>query len=495
MLHALSEIAAKFRTRLGESLASIQGHNAPLDEATTPSLEALKAFSAGRKAVATNGDLAAAPFFKRAVQIDPKFAMAYALLGITTASTGESALAVEYISKAYQLRDRVSDAEKFVITTSYEAQVTGNAEKAQRTCESWARTYPRDSEPLGFLAGMIYPTLGEFEKGAEAAEKAITLDPDFSISYYQLSFHSQYLNRLDESLKAVKRATDRKLQHPGFLFQRYNIAFIKGDTAGMQREAALARGNPAAEDWMADQEAFVLAYAGHLAQAAQMSQRAADLAQRAGKPESAAAYGAGTAIWQALFGNAPAARRGATAALALSKSRDVEYGVAFALAVAGDSAAAQTLANDLEKRFPEDTSVRSSYLPTLRARLALNHGEPAKAIELLQSAVPHELGTPASQADGFYGGLYPVYVRGEAYLAAHQGAEAAAEFQKILNHRSIVVSDPVGALAHLQLGRALAMAGQTAKAKAAYSDFLALWKDADAGLPILQQAKAAYAKP
>lgn len=263
----------------------------------------------------------------------------------------------------------------------------------------------------------------------------------------------------------------------------------------MQREAALARGNPAAEDWMADQEAFVLAYAGHLAQAAQMSQRAADLAQRAGKPESAAAYGAGTAIWQALFGNAPAARRGATAALALSKSRDVEYGVAFALAVAGDSAAAQTLANDLEKRFPEDTSVRSSYLPTLRARLALNHGEPAKAIELLQSAVPHELGTPASQADGFYGGLYPVYVRGEAYLAAHQGAEAAAEFQKILNHRSIVVSDPVGALAHLQLGRALAMAGQTAKAKAAYSDFLALWKDADAGLPILQQSKAAYAKP
>ena len=321
------------------------------------------------------------------------------------------------------------------------------------------------------------------------------LEPDFSIPYYQLSFHYQYLNRFDESLKAVKRATDRKLQHPGFLFQRYNIAFIKGDTAGMQREAALARGNPAAEDWMADQEAFVLAYAGHLAQAAQMSQRAADLAQRAGKPESAAAYGAGTAIWQALFGNAPAARRGATAALALSKARDVEYGVAFALAVAGDSAAAQTLANDLEKRFPEDTSVRSSYLPTLRARLALNHGEPAKAIELLQSAVPHELGTPASQADGFYGGLYPVYVRGEAYLAAHQGAEAAAEFQKILNHRSIVVSDPVGALAHLQLGRALAMAGQTAKAKAAYSDFLALWKDADAGLPILQQAKAAYAKP
>ena len=171
MLHALSEIAAKFRTRLGESLASIQGHNAPLDEATTPSLEALKAFSAGRKAVATNGDLAAAPFFKRAVQIDPKFAMAYALLGITTASTGESALAVEYISKAYQLRDRVSDAEKFVITTSYEAQVTGNAEKAQQTCESWARTYPRDSEPLGFLAGMIYPTLGEFEKGRRQPKK------------------------------------------------------------------------------------------------------------------------------------------------------------------------------------------------------------------------------------------------------------------------------------------------------------------------------------
>ena len=225
-----------------------------------------------------------------------------------------------------------------------------------------------------------------------------------------------------------------------------------------------------------------------------MSRRAADLAQQAAQRERAALYETGAALWEAFFGNAPAARRSAMAALELSKDRDVEYGAAFALALSGDSSRSQALANDLERRFPEDTSVRFSYLPALRALLALNHGEPSKAIELLQIAVPYELGAPRSSFHGFFGTFYPVYVRGEAYLAAHQGAEAAAEFQKILDHRGIVVSDPIGALAHLQLGRAFALSGDKTKAKAAYQDFLTLWKDADPDIPILKQAKAEYAK-
>ena len=262
----------------------------------------------------------------------------------------------------------------------------------------------------------------------------------------------------------------------------------------MDRVAALARGKPGVEDWMLHAEALVEARSGRVQAASRMSRRALDMAQQAGQRERAATYQAAEAVWEAFFGNALAARQSATAALQLSNGRDVEYGAAFALALAGDLSRAQSLADDLERRFPEDTSVQFNYLPALRALLALNHGEPAKAIDLLQVAVPYELAVPAVDFNAFFGGLYPVYVRGLAYLAAHQGAEAAAEFQKILDHRGIVISDPVGALAHLQMGRAYAMAGDTAKAKAAYQDFLKLWKDADPDIAILKDAKAEYAK-
>jgi tetratricopeptide (TPR) repeat protein len=415
-------------------------------------------------------------------------------LGITYAATGDSILSAENIRKAYLLRDRVSDAEKFFISTSYEIQVLGDLEKAEKTCEVWGQTYPRDAKPATFLAGMIYPVLGKYEKAVGAARKGIALDPDFAIAYYQLSFNSQYLDRLAEGLEAVRQATARKLEIPGFLFQRYDIAFLEGDLAGMAREVALARGNSDAEDWMSDQEAFTAAYSGRLQTARRLSARASDLAQQAGRQENAAMYDVGTALWEAWFGNAAAAKRIALAALERSKARDVEYGAALALAIAGDSSRAETLANDLEKRFPDDTSSKFSYLPVLRARLALQNGlNPLTSVEFLRTAIPNELGTPSSSATGFFGALYPVYVRGELYLAAHKGAEAAAEFQKVLNHRGIVVSDPIGALARLQLGRALAMAGDPGKAKAAYQDFLTLWKDADADIPILIKARAEFA--
>ena len=238
----------------------------------------------------------------------------------------------------------------------------------------------------------------------------------------------------------------------------------------------------------------MLARSGQLRLARRMSRRAIDLAQQAGQRERAATYETGVAVWEAFFGNALAARQSVMAALNLSKGRDVEYGAAFALALSGDSSRSQMLANDLERRFPEDTSVRFNYMPTLRALHALKNNDPRKAIELLQIAVPYELAVPGIDFTAFFGSLYPTYVRGEAYLASHQGAEAAMEFQKLLDHRGLVFSDPVGAVARLQLGRAYAMQGDATKGKAAYQDFLTLWKDADPDIPVLKQAKAEYAK-
>ena len=495
VLNALSHIASKFRIRVGESLATVQRHDTPLAEATTPSLEALKAYSAAVKAnLATGAAAAALPLFQRAVEIDPKFAIAHAYLGLLYMTIGEVALSVESTRKAYQLRDRASDREKFFITAFYDVQVTGNLEKAQRTCEEWAQIYPREESPHGFLAAMIYPPFGKYERAVEEARKLVEFEPDFPIGYYQLAFNYTYLDRLGEAEKALQRAAERKLEIPELLIQRYDIAFLKGDKAGMEREAALGHGKPDVEDWLSQREAFVLAYAGHLQQARRMSRRSADLvpATQRGK---AALYKAGAALWEAFFGNVPAARQSAMAALELAKDRDVEYGAAFALALAGDSGHAQSLVNDLEKRFPEDTAVRINYVPGIRALLALNQREPAKAIELLQTAAPYDLGGPPCAAPpGYFGMFYPIYVRGMAYLAAHQGVEAAAEFQKILDHPGIVISDPIGALARLQLGRAFAMTGDRTKAKTAYQEFLTLWKDADADIPILIQAMAEYAR-
>ena len=493
VLNALSQVASKFRTRVGESVSTIKEHDTPLPEATTPSLEALKAYSVARKVHSSTFGAASLTLYKHAIEIDPGFAMAYAWLGHAYGEIGESDLSAESTSKAYRLRDRTSDSEKFFVAVSYDFRVTGNLEKAQQTCELWAQTYPRDTNPHTFLS-TIFDVTGKYEKAVEEAKKAIEVDPEFVFGYGSLAFANQNLDRLGEAENAMRRASERKLEEPDLLFVRYDIAFLRADKAGMEREAALGQGIPGAEDLMADKEAFALAYSGHLQQARKKSKRAAELAQQAAQRESSALYEAGAALREALFGNVSAAGQRAAAALELSRDREVEYGAALALALSGESTRSQTIANDLEKRFGEDTSVRLNYLPALRARFALNHGEPAKAIELLQIATSYEMGTPRSSIHGYFGALYPVYLRGEAYLAAHQGAEAAAEFQKILDHRGIVVSDPIGALAHLQLGRAFAMAGDKAKAKAAYQDFLGLWKDADPDIPILIQAKSEYAR-
>jgi len=496
VLNALGQMASKFRTRVGESLITVKKHDTPLAEATTPSLEALKAYSAGWKASFSTGSAAAVPFLKHAIEIDPNFASAYAALGRMYGDIGESLLSAVNTSKAYELRDRASDQEKFFISLSYDLQVTGNLEKGQQTCALWVQAYPRAWVPHGLLSGDIYPATGKREESVEEAKIALDIDPGFSIGYLNLATGYMALERLDEAENTLQRASERKLEIPDFFVLRYVIAFLKGDKVGMEREAALARERRGVADWMSNSEGFVLAYSGQLEAARKMSQLAADLARKTERRETEALYEADAAVREALFGNVSTARQRAVDALELSKSRDVAYGVGFALALSGDSSRSQVLTEDLSRRFPEDTRVQFTYVPTLRALLALNHKQPSKAVELLQTAIPYEGGSSTTGGSEFLlgaGNLYPAYVRGLAYLAAQHGTEAAAEFQKILDHRGIVICDPVGALAHVQLSRAYVFSGDKTRAKSAYQDFLTLWKDADPDIPILKQAQAEYA--
>ncbi len=492
ILDQLGGAASKLRSELGESLASVQKFDVPLAEATTPSLEALKAYTAAWRVHASTGAAAAVPFYKRALQLDPQFAMAYAWLGDMYGQMGESDLSAENLTKAYQLRDRASDAEKFFITASYYIRVTGNLENAEQTCLVWAQTYPREMPAHGLLSGIIYQGLGRYEEAVEQGNQAVELNPDVAAVYVGLISDYLYLDRLNEADRSLQVAAERKVDSADLSLLRYLTAFLRGDQAGMEQE--MVRGRAKAEDLISYQEAFAQGYSGRLQQSRRMSQRASDLAQRSGARETSALFEAGAAVLEAFVGYASVAKQKALAALELSRDREVEFGAGLTLALLGDSAQSQTLANDLERRFPEDTSVRFTYTPTLHALLALNRGEPAKAIEQLQIATANEFATPRSAAHANFGALYPIYVRGEAYLAEKQGTQAAAEFQKILAHRGIVASDPIGALARLQLGRAYALSGDNLKAKTAYEDFLTLWRDADSNTPILKQAKAEYAR-
>jgi tetratricopeptide (TPR) repeat protein len=492
ILQGLSQIARKFRSRIGESLATIEKHGTPLAEATTPSLEALKAYSAAWHVSFSTGFAAAVPLLQRAVEIDPDFAMAYAVLGSTYGSIGQSALAAQSITKAYQLRSRASDHERLYIMLSYDLLATGNLERAQQTGEVWAQTYPRDAVPHGFLA-WINQLLGNYQRAMEEGKKAVDRDLDFAFGYNNLAWSYVFLNRLDEAKMTLQRASDRKLETPDLLIIEYYIAFLNNDKTGMEHAALLGKEKPGTQDWISHEQALVLACSGHLREAIRMSQRAVDLARQAGQPERAALYEAGAALFQAFFGKLREARQSAIKALLLSKARDVEYGAAFALAISGNSLQSQALSNDLAKRFPDDTFVRVNYVPTLRAVLALNQRKPSYAIEELESTNRYDLATPGYWF-AFFGNLYPTYVRGTAYLDEYQAAEAAAEFQKVLGHPTIVFSDPVAPLARLQLGRAFVLAREKPKAKSAYENFLGLWKDADSDIPILKQAKAEYRK-
>jgi serine/threonine protein kinase/tetratricopeptide (TPR) repeat protein len=494
VLEALGKVSGELRNKLGESLSTVQKFDTPLEQATTSSLEALKAFSSGIKVMSTTGGSdAAIPFFKRAIELDPNFALAYEFLGIMQNDIGEFGLTVENHRKAYELRDRTTEAERYSITAVYHKSVTGDIEKAMEACRLWIQAYPRTELPHDMLAGMILPVIGQYEKVVEEGAESIRLNPDVPISYVLLGSGYIALNRLDEAKAVYARARERKLDFPNFYIGLYQIAFLQNDAAGMARQLAKATGLPGWEDQMLALDADTAAFYGRLKDARELSRRAMDAAERVGEKDPPAMYLATSGLREAWFGNPGEARRRVALALKRSGSRDALYFAALAFAYSRDDARARALTDDLGKRFPEDTIVQLNYLPTLRAKLALNKGNASEAIESLRTAVPYELGVSTS-CPFTWTPMYPVFVRGEAYLAARQGGEAAAEFQKILNHPGVVLNQPIGALAHLGLGRAYVLQGDTVKAKAAYQDFLKLWKNADPDIPVLQQAKAEYMK-
>ena len=494
VLSTLSQIATRFRTRVGESLATIEKHSMPLEEATTPSLEALKAYSAGSQAITSAGWPRRLTLFERAVAIDPEFAMAHAMLGFGLSTMGESELGRQSLLKAYQLRHRTSDVERFYIETLYDRDVTGNLEREQRTLEAWAESYPRDPRPHGLSSGLALTSTGQYELSIAEAEKAIALDPDLIPPYSNRAFNQLYLNRRDDALLTVRRATERKLESAPLLLIPYFVAFLKDDAEGRRRAETVARKSPGLVDIISHLEALALARSGRLQDARRMSGGPVEIARQSGRRERAGLFEAGRAVWEAFYGNAAAARQSASKALALGRGRDVDYAAAFALALSGDLPQSRTLAEDLAREFPEDTSVQFMYLPTLRALYSLTAHDPGAAIHALQTTTRYDLALGGIGFTGRFGGLYPIYVRGVAYLAAHRAAEAAAEFQRILDHPSIVLVDPMGAMARLQLARALALSGDTVKAKRAYDDLWTLWKDADPKIPIVEAARAEYAR-
>jgi eukaryotic-like serine/threonine-protein kinase len=490
VLQALGEAATKLRQRLGESLASVHRYDVPADDVTTSSLEALQAYSLGNQKMSDASYPAAIAQFQRAVSLDPAFAMAYARLAAGYNNLGQMASSVENIRKAYELRYRVSEREKFVIAKNYVNFATGNADAALRNYELWAQTYPRDITPSTNM-GAQYLALGDHDKALAAFQNGLKLDPGNSMLYGNLGFTYLLLNRLDEAKATVQEAQARQLENPTNHFTLYQVGFLQRDAAGMERGRAGLMGKVGYEDQVLYLESDTAAYAGEFTKAREFSRRAVDSAERTKENEAAAADKAESAVREALVGNMETAEENARAALALSKGREAAGISAVALALAGDTAHAKGLADDLAGRYPEDTIVQFNYLPTIRAAAALSSTNPAEALEHLKPAAPYELGWIGGLADF---NLYPIYLRGEAYLAAHRGSAAAIEFQKILDHPGVVQNEPIGALAHLGLGRAFALSGDTTKAKAAYQDFLTLWKNADPDIPIYKQAKAEYAK-
>jgi eukaryotic-like serine/threonine-protein kinase len=494
VLNVLSQLATKFRTRIGESLPTVQKHSTPLEEATTSSLDALKAYSAAMKLPVRP---AAMPLLKRAVEIDPDFAIAHAQMALQYSALGDIPRGEESISRAYQLRNRANDRERFFIETIYDRQVTGNLEREGETLKLWEQTYPRDVDAHDLQAGFAAVGTGKYDLMLQKAKETLAISPVEVAAQFNVVGAYLFQGRLSDAEQALRQAIDFAPDSPQAVVLPYQLAFLKNDDAGMDRALVQAKGKPAAEDLVVHIESLVRARAGRLEAARQASRDAIALTSATGSAERVAVWETGAALWEALYGNAAAAKRSASHVLEIAKGRHVTYGAAMALAIAGERSRAQMIADDLDKRFPEDTSVQFSYLPALRAWFALSANDPSRAIELLRPAATYEFAQPGiafpGAGGGCFGAMFPTYLRGQAYLALHQGARAATEFQKIVDHPGVVVEDPLGALARLQLARAWRTAGDIGKAKATYEDVLAIWKEADANFNLPKDARAEYA--
>ena len=505
VLDALGQAATKLRSELGESLATVQKFDVPLEQATTSSLEALKAYSLGRKAASEKGSAQSLPYDQRAIELDPNFAMGYAAVGIHYYNVGEPARASEYLAKAFQLREHASERERLKITANYYSSVTGELEKAAQTYQETIASYPREIAAHNNL-GIVFAGLAQYEKAVEVTRQGIRLAPDEMTLQENLTDYLLALQRFDEARQIIHEAQPRKPDNYIFPAARYALAFLASDSSAMAEQEQWFAGRPEYENFglalASDTEAFV----GHLSKARELTKRAVDSAIRADRKETGAVWRAIAAQREAANGMAAEARSSAAAALKLAPtSQAVKAEAALAFALAGDTVRAGSLAQDLEKHFPLDTQMQALWLPAIRAQLALNKENPALALRTLQVAPPPlEFGVITFAANAAGSCLYPTYVRGAAYLAAGQGRAAAAEFQKILDHSGIVWNCWTGALAHLGKARANALESRAAqgadadaarvRAITAYRDFLTLWKDADPDIPILREAKAEYAK-
>jgi serine/threonine protein kinase/Tfp pilus assembly protein PilF len=491
VLAALGRAVAKLREKLGESLASVTKYDQPLSEATTSSLEALQQYTEAGRAQREQGDVAAIPYAKRAIELDRDFAVAYASLAGDYSNLNQPSLARENFQKAYELRNRATQRERFLIEASYYNYVTGEIDNAIQTYDEWARTYPADYVPHGNL-GDNYIFLGQYEKAAEETSASLRIEPDDVIAYGNLVGDYLSLDRIKDAKAALDEASRRNLDTPDLHLYRYHLAFLENDPAAMQEQSSWATGKPGAEDAQLSDESDTEAYYGRLQKARELTRQAVELAKRNGGADTAALWQVNEALREAEFGNTRFARKAAADALSLSSKSDIELLVALALARSGDTVQSSVLADKVAAAFDRDTLIQAYWLPAIRATIAIDRDDPQKAIELLSMASEYELGEPVQWPS--HGTLYPVYVRGEAYLRAGDAVQAATEFQKIIDHRGIVANFPLGALARLQLGRAYKLGGDVEKARQAYAAFLVVWLHADSDIPILKQAKAEYAK-
>jgi eukaryotic-like serine/threonine-protein kinase len=488
-VRVLDKVAASLRAKLGESLASVQKFDVPI-EATTSSLEALKTFSMGVTTQNEKGDAEAIPFLRRAIELDPGFAMAYARLGVSYANLGQPSLAAQNLNKAYELKDRVSEREKFHITADYYRFTTGELEKEAQTYVLWIQSYPRDVSPHINL-GANSAILGQYEKAVAQSQEGLRLDPNNIIGYGNLGQYLLAINRLDDTKATLDQALAKKVDGGYLRLIMYELAFFRGNSAQMDQQVAWVAGKPGDEDVLLSAQSDTEAYYGRLTRARDFSRRARDSAVRADSKETAALWQVNGALREAEFGNTEPAKQGVAAALILAPGRDVKVLAALTMARIGDTSRAKAMVEQLEKSDPSNTVLKLYWLPTLNAAIELNAGNSAQALVSLEAAAPYELGAPPPFQMGT---LYPVYLRGQAYLLSRNGPAAATEFQKFLDYRGIVLNFSLGALGHLGLARAYVVSGDTAKAKAAYQDFLNLWKDADPDIPVLKEAKAEYAK-
>jgi eukaryotic-like serine/threonine-protein kinase len=485
VLDALGRAAGDMREKLGESLASMQKYDVPLPNVTTSSLEALQADSLGQHAVyALHDGFKAVSFYQRAIALDPNFAMAYAHLGVMYFNQRELTRASENIEKAYQLRDKVSEPEKLFIEAHHADIVTGDLDEARKTYEMWSQIYPRDSKPLNSL-GVICSWLGLYNESLHAYQAALKLDSDDKTENSNLL---STLISLGQIAEAKALATNLLQHYPddavvhGLL---YYIHFLEHDAAGMQGDTTWQMSKPDWKDSAIRNEAKTAAYSGHLAQSLDFTRRAMDAAKTADRKEVAALYDSEEAVYQALAGNTLLSRQLTRDALAMARDENINSNAALAFALIGDAEKSGQLVDEVSRGSPKYAPTQLGVLPEIRAVATLPR-DPRKAIEILAVTTPYELGPEPL--------LYPAYFRGYAYIATKQGPAAVAEFQKIVGHPGIILDDIIGTLAHLGLARAYLLAGDKDKARAAYKDFLTLWKDADPDVPILKQAKAEYAK-